>query len=101
VDDCGDKLQPCNSQACLLLELTPAVTIQIVPAEVGTHAGLLGGFFVGNFDDTPVIVYAETAVEGITIDKPALVSKAAQGVRAAAVRGPAPRRLPRPDQESC
>jgi transcriptional regulator with XRE-family HTH domain len=56
----------------------PAVTIQIVPAEVGTHAGLLGGFFVGGFDDTPVIVYAETAVEGITIDKPALVSKAAQ-----------------------
>jgi len=56
----------------------PAVTIQIVPAEVGTHAGLLGGFFVGSFDDTPVIVYAETAVEGITIDKPALVSKAAQ-----------------------
>lgn len=39
---------------------------------------LLGGFFVGSFDDTPVIVYAETAVEGITIDKPALVSKAAQ-----------------------
>jgi Domain of unknown function (DUF5753) len=31
-----------------------------------------------SFDDTPVIVYAETAVEGITIDKPALVSKAAQ-----------------------
>ena len=56
----------------------PAVTIQVVPAEVGTHAGLLGGFFVGSFDDTPVIVYAETAVEGITIDKPALVSKAAQ-----------------------
>ena len=52
--------------------------IQIVPAEVGTHAGLLGGFFVGSFDDTPVIVYAETAVEGITIDKPGLVSKAAQ-----------------------
>ena len=56
----------------------PAVTIQIVPADVGTHAGLLGGFFVGSFDDTPVIVYAETAVEGITIDKPALVSKAAR-----------------------
>ena len=44
----------------------------------GRHAGLLGGFFVGSFDDTPVIVYAETAVEGITIDKPTLVSKAAQ-----------------------
>jgi transcriptional regulator with XRE-family HTH domain len=69
----GDQLGHLGEMSC-----RPAVTIQIVPAEVGTHAGLLGGFFVGSFDDTPVIVYAETAVEGITIDKPALVSKAAQ-----------------------
>lgn len=69
----GDQLAYLGEMSC-----RPAVTIQIVPAEVGTHAGLLGGFFVGSFDDTPVIVYAETAVEGITIDKPALVSKAAQ-----------------------
>ena len=69
----GDQLAYLGEMSC-----RPAVTIQIVPAEVGTHAGLLGGFFVGSFDDTPVIVYAETAVEGRTIDKPALVSKAAQ-----------------------
>ena len=69
----GDQLTHLGEMSC-----RPAVTIQIVPAEVGTHAGLLGGFFVGSFDDTPVIVYAETAVEGITIDKPTLVSKAAQ-----------------------
>jgi transcriptional regulator with XRE-family HTH domain len=69
----GGQLAHLGEMSC-----RPAVTIQIVPAEVGTHAGLLGGFFVGSFDDTPVIVYAETAVEGITIEKPALVSKAAQ-----------------------
>lgn len=68
-----DQLAHLGEMSC-----RPAVTIQIVPTEVGTHAGLLGGFFVGSFDNTPVIVYAETAVEGITIDKPALVSKAAQ-----------------------
>ena len=61
----GDQLAHLGEMSC-----RPAITIQIVPAEVGTHAGLLGGFFVGIFDDTPVIVYAETAVEGITIDKP-------------------------------
>jgi hypothetical protein len=44
----------------------PAVTIQIVPAEVGKHAGLLGGFFVGSFDDTPVIVYAETTASSMS-----------------------------------
>jgi transcriptional regulator with XRE-family HTH domain len=68
-----DQLTYLDEMSC-----RPAVTIQIVPAEVGTHAGLLGGFFVGSFDDTPAIVYAETAVEGITTEKPALVSKASQ-----------------------
>jgi Domain of unknown function (DUF5753) len=46
------------------------------PAEVGTHAGLLGAFIVAGFDTAPSILYAETAVEGQTIEKPALVSKA-------------------------
>ena len=44
----------------------------------GRTQGCWEGSSFGIFDDTPVIVYAETAVEGITIDKPALVSKAVQ-----------------------
>ena len=35
------------------------------------------GFIVAGFDGAPSILYAETAVEGETIEKPALVSKAA------------------------
>jgi hypothetical protein len=54
----------------------PGITIQVVPAEVGAHAGLLGAFIVAGFDSTPSILYAETAVEGQTIERPALVSKA-------------------------
>jgi DNA-binding XRE family transcriptional regulator len=53
------------------------ITIQIVPADVGTHAGLLGAFIVAGFDGSPSTLYVETAVEGQTIEKPALVSKAA------------------------
>jgi transcriptional regulator with XRE-family HTH domain len=53
-----------------------SITVQVVPAEVGTHAGLLGAFIVAGFDSAPSILYAETAVEGQTIEKPALVSKA-------------------------
>jgi hypothetical protein len=51
---------------------------QVVPADVGTHAGLLGGFVVAGFGEgAPSIVYMETAVEGQTTEKSALVSKAA------------------------
>jgi hypothetical protein len=55
----------------------PGITVQVVPAEVGAHAGLLGAFIVAGFEGAPSILYAETAVEGQTIEKPALVSKAA------------------------
>ena len=48
-----------------------------MPAEVGAPAGLNGAFVVAGFDTAPSILYAETAVEGQTIEKPALVSRAA------------------------
>jgi transcriptional regulator with XRE-family HTH domain len=54
----------------------PSITVQVVPAEVGAHTGLLGAFIVAGFDSQPSIVYVETAVEGQTIEKSALVSKA-------------------------
>jgi Domain of unknown function (DUF5753) len=55
----------------------PSITIQVVPAEIGAHAGLLGAFIVADFDDAPSIVYLETAVEGQTIERSAQVKKAA------------------------
>lgn len=56
----------------------PSVTVQVVPADVGTHAGLLGGFIVAGFGEgAPSILYVETAVEGQTIERSALVSRAA------------------------
>ena len=29
------------------------ITVQIVPAEIGAHAGLLGGFAIASFDNAP------------------------------------------------
>jgi hypothetical protein len=55
----------------------PGITVQVVPAAVGAHAGLLGAFIVAGFAGAPSILYAETAVEGQTVEKSALVSKAA------------------------
>jgi transcriptional regulator with XRE-family HTH domain len=55
----------------------PRVTVQVVPAALGAHAGLLGAFIVADFEGAPSTLYAETAVEGQTIEKQTLVSKAA------------------------
>jgi transcriptional regulator with XRE-family HTH domain len=55
----------------------PSITVQVVPAEVGAHAGLLGAFIIAALDGAPSILYAETAVEAQTIERSALVSRAA------------------------
>lgn len=54
----------------------PRVAVQIVPAEVGVHVGLLGAFYVAGFgDDTPSIVYMESPDAGETTKQPATVEK--------------------------
>ena len=53
----------------------PSITVQIVPAAVGTHAGLLGGFVVASVGSAPGILYTESADSGQTIKKPALAAK--------------------------
>jgi transcriptional regulator with XRE-family HTH domain len=53
------------------------ITVQVVPAEIGAHAGLLGAFIIAGFDGPASILYAETAVQAQTIERSALVAKAA------------------------
>jgi transcriptional regulator with XRE-family HTH domain len=55
----------------------PDITVQVVPSGIGAHAGLLGAFVVADFEAAPSILYAETAVEGQTMERPALIAKAA------------------------
>jgi transcriptional regulator with XRE-family HTH domain len=56
----------------------PSVTVQVVPAEVGAHAGLLGAFIVASFDEgEPSMLYLETAAQGQTVERSAQVKKAA------------------------
>lgn len=67
-----------REQSRHLVEMSerPGVTIQVVPGDVGAHTGLGGAFIIAGFDGAPSNLYAETAVEGQTIEKPALVGKA-------------------------
>jgi hypothetical protein len=54
-----------------------AVTIQVVPAGIGAHAGLLGAFAIASGDGSPDTLYVDTAVQGQTVIETALVRKAA------------------------
>jgi transcriptional regulator with XRE-family HTH domain len=52
----------------------PMVTIQVIPALIGAHAGLLGGFALAELDSSAGMVYLETAAEGQIVDSPALMA---------------------------
>lgn len=54
----------------------PRITVQVVPADVGVHVGLLGGFAVASFpDETPGMAYLETPDEGEITKDPVTVNK--------------------------
>jgi transcriptional regulator with XRE-family HTH domain len=53
----------------------PSITVQIVPAGVGAHAGLLGGFAIAGVDNAPGTVYMESPDQGQTTGKPSVVGK--------------------------
>lgn len=51
------------------------ITIQVVPAEVGAHVGLLGAFFIASLENAPGIVYLESPDQGQTTERPSVVAK--------------------------
>jgi transcriptional regulator with XRE-family HTH domain len=52
----------------------PKVSIQVIPASAGAHAGLLGAFVIADLDGSASIVYLETSAEGQVTDSPAIVA---------------------------
>jgi transcriptional regulator with XRE-family HTH domain len=53
----------------------PSITVQVVPAGVGAHAGLLGGFAIASADGAAGTVYMESPDQGQTTEKPSVVGK--------------------------
>jgi transcriptional regulator with XRE-family HTH domain len=47
----------------------PNVVIQVIPAEVGSHQGLAGAFVIADFASAPSIVYLETALTGLVVER--------------------------------
>ncbi len=53
----------------------PLVTIQVVPARTGAHAGLTGAITIGSFASLPDVVYLETPADGEVTGKPSVVAR--------------------------
>ena len=47
-----------------------SVLIEVVPLDVGAHEGVNGAFVIADFADTPSIVYLETALTGLVVERP-------------------------------
>jgi transcriptional regulator with XRE-family HTH domain len=47
----------------------PNVVIQVIPIEVGAHQGLVGAFVIADFAKAPSIVYLETALAGLVVER--------------------------------
>lgn len=52
----------------------PNIAVQIVPAELGAHTGLLGAFTIATLQVKPDIVYLETSADGQITEKSTVVS---------------------------
>jgi len=53
----------------------PRITVQVVPARSGAHAGLLGALVIAGFEGAPDIVYLETSADGQVIEKSSVVAQ--------------------------
>jgi len=47
----------------------PNVVVQVIPADVGAHQGLVGAFVIADFAKAPSIVYLETALTGLVVER--------------------------------
>jgi hypothetical protein len=54
------------------------ITIQVVPAEVGAHVGLLGALAIASADSAPGTVYMESPDRGRTTETPSVFAKVSE-----------------------
>jgi DNA-binding XRE family transcriptional regulator len=75
---CVGSAKVMHDQLIHLVDMSqrPRVTVQVLPADVGAHVGLLGAFALATFgDNTAGIVYLESPATGETNKHPATVAK--------------------------
>jgi hypothetical protein len=75
------------------------VVVQVVPMAAGAHDGVNGSFVIADFADAPGIVYLETALRGMILDRAEQVAAMRVSYRAPN-RGAATSSVNRPDEGS-
>ncbi len=77
---CVGTPQTMRDQLAHLLDVSDRlpITIQVVPADTGAHAGLLGGFAIAGFENAPGIVYLESPDQGQTTQRSSVVVKVSE-----------------------
>jgi len=77
---CVGSPQTMRDQLAHLLDVSDRlrITIQVVPAGTGAHAGLLGAFAIAGFGDAPGLVYLESPDQGQTTQRSSVVVKVSE-----------------------
>jgi transcriptional regulator with XRE-family HTH domain len=77
---CVGSPQTMRDQLAHLLDVSDRlrITIQVVPAGAGAHAGLLGAFAIAGFGDAPGLVYLESPDQGQTTQRSSVVVKVSE-----------------------
>jgi transcriptional regulator with XRE-family HTH domain len=77
---CVGSPQTMHDQLAHLLDVSDRlrITIQVVPAGTGAHAGLLGAFAIAGFGDAPGLVYLESPDQGQTTQRSSVVVKVSE-----------------------
>jgi transcriptional regulator with XRE-family HTH domain len=77
---CVGSPQTMRDQLAHLLDVSDRlrITVQVVPAGAGAHAGLLGAFAIAGFGDAPGLVYLESPDQGQTTQRSSVVVKVSE-----------------------
>ena len=77
---CVGSPQTMRDQLAHLVDVSDRlrITIQVVPAGAGAHAGLLGAFAIAGFGDAPGLVYLESPDQGQTTQRSSVVVKVSE-----------------------
>jgi len=77
---CVGSPQTMHDQLAHLLDVSDRlrITVQVVPAGAGAHAGLLGAFAIAGFGDAPGLVYLESPDQGQTTQRSSVVVKVSE-----------------------
>jgi len=77
---CVGSPQTMRDQLAHLLDVSDRlrITVQVVPAGAGAHAGLLGAFAIAGFGDAPGLVYLESPAQGQTTQRSSVVVKVSE-----------------------